>query len=163
MAKSLKKPEAEEPAYKSPYAARYTPDLANEILYEIASGRFINGVCKDPGMPHERSVRLWVINDHDGFAAKYAQACEMRADRLFEETIEIADDGSIDMDMETGKILYENVQRSKLRIDTRKFMISKMVPKKYGPPATIQINGKGEDEGGEGITVKITGGLPTQE
>jgi hypothetical protein len=65
---------------------------------------------------------------------QYARAIICRADNLFEEIIEIADDSSGDIKYtENGEVLNsEFVQRSKLRVDARKWALSKMNPKKYG-------------------------------
>lgn len=76
---------------------------------------------------------------------RYAQACVLRADALFEEMIDIADDGSNDtyIDAKTGKRKtdWEVVGRSRLRIDTRKFMLAKSRPEKYGEAQLLKIAG----------------------
>ena len=72
-------------------------------------------------------------------AKQYARACEMRSDLLFDEILEIADDSSkdtVEIRDKSGKLIKmedkEWVNRSKLRVDARKFYISKVNPKKYG-------------------------------
>ncbi len=59
----------------------------------------------------------------------------MQADALFDEALEIADDASgdwtVDKDGKKG-VDHENIQRSRLRVDTRKWAAGKMAPKKYG-------------------------------
>ncbi len=59
----------------------------------------------------------------------------MQADALFDEALEIADDVSGDWstDKDGKKVLdHENIQRSRLRVDTRKWAAGKMAPKRYG-------------------------------
>ncbi len=59
----------------------------------------------------------------------------MQADALFDEALEIADDASGDWtkDAKGNKVLdHEHVQRSRLRVDTRKWAAGKMAPKRYG-------------------------------
>lgn len=72
-------------------------------------------------MPSMPTVFRWIA-DKDDFRYQYAQACEERADFLAEEALVIADD----QDTDTGKI-----QRDKLRVDTRKWFVAKLHPKKY--------------------------------
>jgi len=68
-----------------------------------------------------QTVFKWIAQ-HDNFKNQYAQACEERADYLAEEALAIADDDAI----ENGK-----VQRDRLRVDTRKWFVAKIHPKKY--------------------------------
>ncbi len=56
----------------------------------------------------------------------------MQADALFDEALEIADDASGDwmVDKDGKKTLdHEHVQRSRLRVDTRKWAAGKLAPK----------------------------------
>jgi hypothetical protein len=55
-------------------AAIYTADLADAVLCGLRAGRTLYDICRDPGMPSERTVRLWVRQDRDGFAARYGEA-----------------------------------------------------------------------------------------
>ena len=41
----------------------------------------------------------------------------------------------------TRQVNGEAIQRSRLRVDTRKWILSKMVPKKYGTKVTAEITG----------------------
>ena len=76
---------------------------------------------------------------HEDFAHQYARAREEQADRLFEECLAIADDTTDDVVMvadgkggQVERVNHENIQRSRLRVDTRKWMAGKLAPKKYG-------------------------------
>lgn len=66
-------------------------------------------------------VFRWIAQN-DTFRNQYAQACEERADYLAEEALSIADDDATD---------HGKVQRDRLRVDTRKWFVSKIHPKKY--------------------------------
>jgi hypothetical protein len=90
-------------------------------------------------MPPESTVRLWVQDDREGFAAHYARAREVGYQSMADELIEIADDGSNDwMERKRGDGSTEEVEnhevigRSRLRVDTRKWLLSKALPKVYG-------------------------------
>ena len=71
---------------------------------------------------------------------QYAKAKEAQCDFLADEIMEIADDSSLDMAFtEEGKpfIDREHINRSRLRVDTRKWILSKIKPKKYGEHLNI--------------------------
>jgi hypothetical protein len=54
--------------------SNYTADIADIVLSELAAGRALADICRDEGMPAARTVRLWVMEDREGFAARYARA-----------------------------------------------------------------------------------------
>lgn len=112
----------------------YTPALADVICERLAAGESLNRICKDDGMPAESTVRLWAKEDRDGFAAKYARAREEQWQHWAEEILDIADDSSNDyMLTEKGMAFNgENVKRSALRVEARKWTLSKMLPRVYG-------------------------------
>ncbi len=115
----------------------YSPDIADKICARIASGESLRAICRDDGMPEARTVHYWIVENEE-FFQQYARAREAQADTLAEETIEIADDGSNDwMERHDPKnpgyeFNGEHVQRSRLRVDARKWFASKVAPKKYG-------------------------------
>ena len=84
------------------------------------------------------------------------RAREEQAEFMAEEILEIADDGRNDfMEQDDSsaafKINGENIQRSKLRIDTRKWLMGKLKPKKYGERLALDVTedklaGKSLDE-----------------
>ena len=114
----------------------YTPELAREICRQIAEGKSLREICRADGMPYDATVREWVIDDREGFHSQYTRAVQARAVLWAEEITGIADDGSNDtyIDPNTGqeKTNAEVVARSRLRVDTRKWMLSKVLPKIYG-------------------------------
>lgn len=117
----------------------YTSELAEAICLRLAEGESLRSICRDDVMPDKATVLRWIAR-HDVFRDQYVRAKEQGAEALAEEMFEIADDGSNDwmeqLDSEGEAIGYklngEHVQRSKLRIDTRKWYLSKILPKKYG-------------------------------
>lgn len=117
----------------------YTEELAEIICLRLAEGESLRSVCRDEGMPSKQAVLRWLARN-DSFRAQYVRAKEEGAEAIAEELFDIADDGSNDwmekLDKDGEAIGYqlngEHVQRSKLRIDTRKWYLSKIMPKKYG-------------------------------
>lgn len=116
----------------------YTPQVAAEICKRLAEGESLRSICRDPVMPARTTVHEWVINDRDGFAAQYTHAREVGLDEMAEELLEIAADGSNDWmhrnDPQNPGYDFngENVARSRLRVDTAKWYVSKLAPKRYG-------------------------------
>jgi hypothetical protein len=78
------------------------------------------------------------INKDESKLAQYTCARTERADYIFEECMDIADESENDID-ENGQLDQEAIQRAKLRIDTRKWMLGKMQPKKYGEKIDIEM------------------------
>lgn len=104
-------------------------------------------ICKLPGMPDRHTVIRWLLTREE-FRAQYAQAREAQADALFEEVVEIADDGRNDWmarqdagDRELYELNGEHVQRSRLRVDARKWAAGKLAPKKYGDKVLAEVSG----------------------
>lgn len=104
------------------------------ILEAIRMGNSLQKICKQEGMPNINTVMDWVDEDKD-YAVQYARAREIRADKLFEEILTIADskpdDKMVDKDWNTV-IDSSAVQRNRLQVDARKWILAKMSPKKYG-------------------------------
>ena len=127
---------------------RYSDEIAAEILQRLTAGEGLATICKSPGMPVESAVRQWVDQDRDGFAARYARARERGYERWAEEILQIADADYAGPDGTTDHAL---VQQARLRVDSRKWLLSKMLPKRYGDKVGIENSGA--------ITVRIIHGL----
>ncbi len=115
---------------------RYTPEVAADICTRLAEGESLRSICKDNAMPGLRTVMGWLFDgDHEEFSQQYARAREAQAEVRADEIVDIADDASNDFTTdENGKAVvdHEHIQRSRLRIDTRKWIASKLLPKRYG-------------------------------
>ena len=136
----------------------YTEALAVKICLRLAEGESLRKICEAKGMPSAETVRRWLLDDED-FCAQYVRAREVQADRFAEEILEIADDASDDWTVgkEDKKVVdHEHVQRSRLRVDTRKWLMARMAPKKYGD----KMQHVGEGGGPIRTEVDLTG-IPT--
>lgn len=113
----------------------YTPELAAQICKKLADGYTLRRVCRDDAMPSEATVRTWALEDREGFSSQYARAREIGYYAMADETIEISDDGSNDTykdDEGNVRTDQDVIARSRLRVDTRKWLLSKALPKVYG-------------------------------
>lgn len=135
-------------------ARKYDPDTKAEICDSIISsledGKGLATVCRELDFPRVTFLN-WVDAD-SGLADRYARARARAADVIFEEILGIADDGVADtsIDPETGReiVNHDHIQRSKLRVDARKWVLAKMLPKKYGDSLSLDHSGtvKNSDE-----------------
>src|SRR5579872_781781 len=126
----------------------YTPDLAAEICRRIAEGESLRKVCADQAMPDKSTVLRWLAKkENASFRDQYAYARELQADQLFDECLDIADDATNDIKVITAGestievVNHEHIQRSRLRVDTRKWMSGRLAPKKYGDK--VEVSGAG--------------------
>ena len=112
----------------------FSEELISNIFSRVSNGESINKICSAPDMPNRKSFFEWVQNSED-IQRRYELAIVARTDFYAEEIIEIADDGSRDTYIDSeGNERTDNevVARAKLRMDARKWFVSKMNPKKYG-------------------------------
>ena len=132
VGKTNKRLKAEKKANGRP--SIYTEELAAHICAEIANGKSARTICLDESMPSLSTLFEWIANKN-GFSEQYARAREMQADKYAEETIQIADDGLNDTYKDENgntRTDHDVVARSRLRVDARKWYVSKLAPKKYG-------------------------------
>lgn len=121
----------------------FTQSIADEICEGIADGLSLRTICLRDNMPSRATVFKW-LNDVEGFSDQYARAREEQAETLADEIVSIADDKSFDTNVnEQG---YESantewISRSKLRVDARKWVASKLKPKKYGDKIQQELSG----------------------
>ena len=119
----------------------YNAEIAERICAEIACSEMsLKQICEsDPELPAYRTAFLWLAR-HEEFVQLYARAKRLQAEVIAEGMLDIADDGTNDW---TKRLAYkgpvpdwevngENINRSRLRVDIRKWLLAKLLPKKYG-------------------------------
>ena len=124
----------------------YNPELAAAICERLAAGESLRSVCREPDMPPESTVRGWVIDNVQDFSAQYARARDIGLDVLAEETLAIADtpvEGVRREESDDGfkEIREDMLGHRRLQIDTRKWLLSKLAPKKYGERTSMELTG----------------------
>lgn len=130
--------------------------MADVICERIADGRSLRKICLDEDMPATSSVFKW-LGLHPSFAEQYARAREAQADTMADEILDISDDGRNDTYMGDDGIERTDtdvIARSKLRVDSRKWLASKMAPKKYGEKLDLNHGGQ-PDNPITGIQIEI--------
>jgi hypothetical protein len=123
----------------------YTPEIADEICRRLVEGQSLAKISKFDEQGNERlngeaqafpkpsTIRLWAVDDIGGFAARYARARDCYYDAEAEECIEIADNTT-----------PATAHADRLRIDTRKWFLSKLAAKRYGDK--IAVTGGNADD-----------------
>lgn len=124
----------------------FTAELAAQICEEVASGETLRAVCRKLDLRHP-TVLNWVIYDHEGFADQYARARQAQFDSWSDEILQHADSpliGEKTKETEDGGIettTGDNVERAKLMVDSRKWLLSKLASKRFGDRTQTEITG----------------------
>lgn len=127
----------------------FTQEIADEICERLSRGeslRAITGADRDDFMPGQTTVYRW-LDENEEFRKQYARARELQADHYAEEIVDIADgrdDWKPTAD-EAAQAIVRDPQRDRLRIDARKWVASKLAPKKYGDKIA-HVGGSADDE-----------------
>jgi hypothetical protein len=144
----------------------YTEEIATEICERIANGESSRSICKDEHMPFLSTMYRWLLKpEHKSFCEQYEIACNVRAEHMFDELLEIADDGTndfVEKEFENGHMKIEPqpeaIGRSRLRVDTRKWYLSKVLPKKFGDKLDVTTDNQPINK----ISIEIVNGTQTQ-
>lgn len=118
--------------------SKYSQQLADAICDLLVDGKSLRTICSTAKMPSRSTVIRWLA-ENEAFRNQYARARELQADTLAEEILDIADKAVLGERLKTdgkGKVLERQtgdmVERSRLRVDVRKWYAGKLQPKKYG-------------------------------
>lgn len=118
--------------------------LFDEIIYDISE----NGKSLFSALKGRLSSQTFYdyMDKEDERSKRYVRATELRAERMAEDTLNICD--SIENDVivtEDGRELVNHnvINRDRLRVDTRKWLLAKMHPKKYGEKISQELSGVG--------------------
>lgn len=135
-------------------AGEFDQTIADAIVADIAETTI--GLAKLCKKHHISTITLYAwLNDNKDFAKQYARGKEIQNDLIAEEIKDIADDTSNDtIETEKGEIPNnEWINRSRLRVDSRKWLLSKLQPKKYGDKLDVNHGGQADNPIITGMTV----------
>lgn len=117
---------------------KYAADIADAIIERMSDGEMLTAICGDVDMPSRTTAYRW-LSENPSFQAAYTRAREEQAHLIVDEMIQIADDISEDMvSVPDGKggtkdiVNAEHIQRSRVRIETRKWIASRLLARVYG-------------------------------
>lgn len=114
------------------------------VCAQIAEGKSLRSILDhDDKLPSVRTFLDW-MGEAPALATQYAQARGVGYQLLADEIVAIADENyTTTEDGKRERLSNEAIARNRLRVDTRKWMLSKMLPKMYGDKVTTEHTGKG--------------------
>lgn len=120
----------------------FTPEIADKVCELVATHPIGYRALRKlyPDIPDDTTIAAWRFR-YDNFSRQYVKAKQLQAELMAEEIVDISDDSS--RDVVIGKNGEEHcntefVQRSRLRVDSRKWLASKLAPKIYGDRQIIE-------------------------
>ena len=130
------------------YSQEEIDSIFNIICDRIIEGESVKTILRDEDMPSSKTFWKWLNEDKEK-VNQYARAKELYAESVFEDIILISDGTGDDILIdEEGKeqVNHQVIQRDRLRVDSRKWALSKMNPKKYGERVNKDLNIKTNSE-----------------
>jgi hypothetical protein len=107
----------------------YTEELGQRICELLADGQTLTRICRENAdLPSDRTIRRWALDREHPFSPQYARAREIGYHAMADATVDTADSEGTD----PGQ-----VARDRLKVDTRKWLLSKALPKIYGDKLAI--------------------------
>ena len=131
----------------------YDEKKARLICERLMLGKSLKEICEDPRMPGRRTVIRWLADPRCvDFREMYYFSRRVAVETLVDEIIEIADgtdndwEYTYDKEGEINGIKPNNeaIQRSRVRIDTRKWLAAKLVPRIYGDNTQVELGVTGD-------------------
>lgn len=137
----------------------YSQELGLKICERLANGESLRAICKGEEFPNISTVLRWVLDgDHKEFSEQYSKARELQAEVWADQIVEISDTPQTGIINELGpdgvviKTREEDMLgHRKLQVDTRKWYLSKVLPKKFGERSEVEHKGS--------LTVNMLSGL----
>lgn len=122
----------------------YGGDIWEELLSRMQAGETVTSICRDDHMPNRRAISRKASQDKD-FSLAYARARLDAADAQFDSMVD---------EIRTFQLRGDVVeaQRLKILIDTQKWVLSHVNPRKYADK--LDFN---PDEGNKPVRIMIVG------
>lgn len=144
------------------YSAEERESKLTEIFKKIENGLSLRKALIEVHIPAVTFYE-WIDKD-DEKAKQYARACELRAETIVDEILDLADQSNADAyvdDEGNTHIDGAAIQRSRLQVDTRKWLVGKLNPKKYGDKIDVTTGGDKIQSAPSSITVNVV--MPEDE
>ena len=128
------------------YSKTEIESMFKRILRGVESGKSLRAMLRQDNMPSNEVFYKWIDKDEDK-AKQYACAKEERALHMFEDMLDISDDtGEDEIELSDGRRVtnHHKINRDKLRVDTRKWALAKMLPKLYSDKHLVDVTSGGE-------------------
>jgi len=111
-----------------------TQEKINKVLKLVSEGMSVKQACLRKDTCSEKTFNNWLSGDDakGQRLLRYARAREGRADSIFEEVLEIADNVEEDKNA---------IAKARLMIDSRWKYLAKLAPSKYGDKLDVNHGG----------------------
>jgi hypothetical protein len=127
--------------------SQYTPAVGELICARLCDGETLTDICRTPGLPYRQTVNRWRLRYPD-FDAAYTRARAVGMESMADDILRIADDDTADLvetvDKHGNRVTapnHVNVNRARLQVDTRKFLMAKLAPHVYGDRVAVEHSG----------------------
>lgn len=117
----------------------YTPATAQLICMRLCDGELLSDICRTPGMPTRQTVHSWRMRI-PAFDDLYYRARAVGMESMSDDTLAIADDDTLDT-LPDGSPNHVNVNRARLQIHARHFLMGKLSRDRYGERQTVEHTG----------------------
>jgi len=110
--------------------SKYSQEIADRLCEALMQGKSLRSACKQEGMPPFQTVLRWLASGdpkYRGFHEQYTRAREVQAEVWADEMVDIADSATDS----------QSANAARVRVDTRKWVAAKLLPKKYGDRVAI--------------------------
>lgn len=98
--------------------------MALEICRRLAGGESLRAICRSPRLPNISTILAWLFDGkHEPFSEQYARARAAQAEFWADEIVGVAD---------SVPRVKAAVAKARLQVDTRKWVASRLLRKKYG-------------------------------
>lgn len=126
------------------YSKKQIQETFNYICNKIETKAVsLRSILREDNMPSSKTFYEWLDNDNNKLK-QYARANTTRADLIFEDILIISDKQGKDVYKDADGVEHTDhniINRAKLMVDSRKWMLGKMQPKKYGDKSTLALEG----------------------
>jgi len=130
------------------YSSEEIETIFNTICDRIIEGESTRTILMEENMPSSRTFWKW-LDESEEKVKQYARAKELYSESTFEDIILISDGTDDDLLIDENGLTQVNhnvIQRDRLRVDSRKWALSKLNPKKYGDSQLLKL---GDQDGNE--------------
>ena len=133
----------------------FTEALADTICRRLSLGESARQICRDDSMPAMSTLMKWLTEtDKVMFSEQYARARDCQADYYADQIVDIADELPEDCDSNA-------INKARLKIDSRKWKVSRMSPRKWGDKQAIDHTSS--DDSFKPTVIKLVAGKPEQD
>jgi len=118
-------------------------NVFHDIIEQIEAGASVKSILDKPNYPSRTTFYAW-INKNPELIELYKVATEIRADGIFDDMLVIADDRSNDRFLDAQGNVQQSmtaVNRARVQLDTRKWVLGRMNPRKYSEKLDITSGG----------------------